>query len=214
MIREHHIETSKTARYYTIEPNGEPAGVLFVIHGYRQLAKYFIKHFQHLAHAGLMIVAPEGLHRFYIEGYDGRVGASWMTKEDREVDINDYINYLNLLHKNLTLPKNLPIDILGFSQGGPTACRWLASCDFEVRNLILHSTVFPNDFDFKGNMNRLSQADVYSVFGDQDQFASEDVIADKMEWMRGQGVESKLLRFHGGHEVDIESLERIYSLVD
>lgn len=210
MINEHHIEVTKTARYFTAKPKGEAHRVLFVIHGYRQLAKYFIRQFQPLTEQGIMVVAPEGLHRFYIEGYDGRVGASWMTKEDREVDIKDYVNYLNALHSSLNLSSTMPIDILGFSQGGPTACRWLASASFQAEKLILHSTVFPNDFDFKGNMSKLNKAVVSTIFGDQDQFSNERVISEKMDWMKQQGVESELIRFEGGHAIDIESLITIY----
>jgi len=210
VIIENHIEVLKTARYFKLVPQGEIRTVLFVIHGYRQLAKYFIRQFQPLTELGIMVVAPEGLHRFYIEGYDGRVGASWMTKEDREVDIKDYVNYLNSLHSTLDISPQIPIDILGFSQGGPTACRWLSEARFDARKLILHSTVFPNDFDFKGNMKKLAKAQVYSVFGDADQFANEEVIAEKTEWMKGKGVDSDLLRFEGGHEVDIQSVGNIY----
>jgi predicted esterase len=209
---EHHIEVTKTARYYILEPKGETKRVLFTIHGYRQLAKYFIRQFQPLTDVGIMVVAPEGLHRFYIEGYDGRVGASWMTKEDREIDIKDYVNYLNKLHSELAISSDIPIDILGFSQGGPTACRWLANAKFDARKLILHSTVFPNDFDFKGNMKKLANAQIYSVFGDEDQFASEKVIIEKMAWMKAKGVDSDLRRFNGGHIINIQSLKNIYSV--
>ena len=46
-IKENTILTSRTARYYTIgEANQETTDVWIVCHGYGQLAKYFIKHFQ------------------------------------------------------------------------------------------------------------------------------------------------------------------------
>ena len=211
MAEEFHIEVSKTARYYTLKPKLEFNSVLFVIHGYRQLAKHFIKRFEPLTELGIMVVAPEGLNRFYVEGYDGRVGASWMTKEDRETDIKDYLGYLNKLHSSLDIPNHLPIDILGFSQGGPTACRWLAESKMNVRKLILHSTVFPNDFDFKENVKKLASIDVYTMFGDNDQFANESVIAQKLTWMKGCGIDSDLLRFKGGHDIDIQSLKIVYA---
>ena len=43
---------------------------------------------------GYTIIAPQGLHKFYLEGTSGRVGASWMTKENREDDIKNYLVYL------------------------------------------------------------------------------------------------------------------------
>ena len=98
MIDIRHIRVQKTARYAVLRPNTPANSVMFAIHGYREMVPYFIKKFQSLADQGVMVVAPEGLHRFYIEGYSGRVGASWMTKEDRESDIIDYVDYLNQLY--------------------------------------------------------------------------------------------------------------------
>jgi hypothetical protein len=47
-------------------------------------------------------VAPEGLSRFYFEGgFHGpgsKVGATWMTREDRLAKIEDYVGYLDALH--------------------------------------------------------------------------------------------------------------------
>ena len=38
------IEVPRTARYWTLEPTGEPLkGSLYVLHGYGQLAEYFIR---------------------------------------------------------------------------------------------------------------------------------------------------------------------------
>ena len=36
-------------------------------------------------------MAPEGLSRFYLEGFSGKVGATWMTREDRLNDIDNYL---------------------------------------------------------------------------------------------------------------------------
>lgn len=199
--QEHRIEVRKTARYFTLDPSGPLKGVLYVIHGYRQLPGYFIRQFEPLTDLGIKVIAPEGLHRFYIEGYSGRVGASWMTKEARLDDINDYIHYLQDLHESMRLPKELPVSLLGFSQGGPTACRWLESTDFQFDQLILHSTVFPNDFDFQGQKEKLTKTSTYVIFGDSDQFADEATIASKLEWMKANGIHPNLLRFDGGHEV-------------
>ena len=88
--------------------------LLIVMHGYGQLAKYFSRKF-HSCPSSYYIVAPEGPHRFYKQGYSGRVGASWMTKEAREVDIKDNLNWLNALLHKLTLGKTFEeVILLGF----------------------------------------------------------------------------------------------------
>ena len=81
------------------------------------LSQYFIKKFNGLENNNTVIISPEALSRFYIgENYD-RVGASWITKEDKIDDIDDNINYLNSLFKSIT--KNIDLNsinihVLGF----------------------------------------------------------------------------------------------------
>lgn len=206
--REHHLSVQKTARYYALEPpDGVVRSLWFVIHGYRQLAKYFIRHFAPVAERGVLVIAPEGLHRFYLDGYSGRVGASWMTREDRETDIRDYIAYLNSLYSTLK-PHigEIPVHLLGFSQGGPTACRWLAGSEVPFRSLMLYATVFPDDFDFETNKTRLEGMKCLAAFGDNDPFASEEAILQKMAWMQSKGIFPELHRFRGGHEINEDVL--------
>ena len=206
--KEHHLKVPKTARVYVIEPDGPHRATVLAIHGYRQLGRYFIRHFESLASMGYRIVVPEGLHRFYIEGYSGRVGASWMTKDDREADIEDYINYLQQVAESFDLYAT-PWILLGFSQGGPTACRWLPHVSSLPESLILHSTVFPNDFEFESFQEELRNLPTHAIFGDSDPFASEEVISEKVEWMKRNGVHPKLTRFEGGHVVHLESVRDI-----
>ncbi len=95
------IFISKKARYWTLgNPNSEK--IIYVLHGYGQLAEYFIKNFEPLVELGFYVVAPEGTQRFYLNGTSGRVGASWMTKELREIDIEENNNYLASLHLEIS----------------------------------------------------------------------------------------------------------------
>ena len=107
---EHQLTVSRTARYHQLgELSAMTRRVWFVAHGYGQLAAYFIRHFAPLTAADphLVVVAPEGLSRFYLNGTGGRVGATWMTKEDRLAEIEDYVAYLNQLAATI-LPRLLP----------------------------------------------------------------------------------------------------------
>ena len=104
-----------------------PREMWYVCHGYGQLAHRFLKRFETIEVPGRLIVAPEGLSRYYVRGSGGRVGASWMTREDRDQEILDYLNYLDSLHQHLIegwdkAPERLVL--LGFSQGCATVTRW------------------------------------------------------------------------------------------
>src|SRR5262245_36958952 len=104
MPREHHGRVERTARYYTLGPLSEGVRELwFVLHGYGNLAAKFLRSFEELDDGSRRIVAPEALNRFYLIAPDKApanerpVGASWMTREDRESEIVDYIDYLDVV---------------------------------------------------------------------------------------------------------------------
>jgi hypothetical protein len=82
------ISVTKTARYFLSKNNFEKIDtVMFVLHGYGMPAEKFLEEFKELDTENILIVAPEGLSRFYTKGFYGSIGASWMTKEDREHEI-------------------------------------------------------------------------------------------------------------------------------
>src|SRR3954471_1991668 len=95
-----------------------------VCHGFGQLAREFLASFQSISRPNRLVVAPEALSRFYrsqgtVHTPETPVGATWMTTEDRETEISDYIAYLDTLLGDL-LPRiapQAPVTALGFSQG-------------------------------------------------------------------------------------------------
>src|SRR5258705_7905505 len=95
------MTVSRMARYFTIgRPDRE---VWFVLHGYGQLAARFLSRFEPLDDGGRLIVAPEALSRFYLteDSAERRVGASWMTREDRLTEIEDYVQYLEAVYADV-----------------------------------------------------------------------------------------------------------------
>src|SRR5881628_787775 len=100
-MHEHHLSVSRTARYFTLgERSAAVAEVWFACHGYGQLAARFLEKLRVLDDGTRYLVAPEGLSRFYLSESptERRVGASWMTREDRLVEIADYVQYLDAVH--------------------------------------------------------------------------------------------------------------------
>src|SRR5512144_1837643 len=126
-VQEHHFTTSRSARYYTLGPAAAAAReVWFLLHGYGQLAGRFLIAFQALDDGSRCLIAPEALSRFYLGEATGRhdkVGASWMTREDRLTDIADYVRYLDGLYGDLVSGRRDGggVTVLGFSQGTATA---------------------------------------------------------------------------------------------
>ncbi|WBA42780.1 alpha/beta hydrolase [Hymenobacter canadensis] len=204
MAQEHHISVARTARYFQLGAlTAATRQVWFVCHGYGQLAQYFIRHFAAISAADptLVVVAPEGLSRFYLQGTGGRVGATWMTREDRLLEIDDYVGYLNQLAATL-LPQasaDTRVTVLGFSQGAATVSRWLARAPFRPARLVLWAGAFPPDMDFQAAGRLLRGLPVTLVCGDEDEFVSAADVEKQGAFLREFGVEPEFLRFAGQH---------------
>lgn len=204
---EKELSSLVTNSYYTL---GNPTAktLLYVLHGYGQLARYFIKKFQNLANTHF-IVAPQGQHKFYLEGTEGRVGASWMTKENRQQDIDNYISYLNNVYIEITQSNEYEkVIILGFSQGVATACRWIEMTDFKVSSFLMCSGSIPNDFTEKG-FEQLRGILLYYISGNTDPYKTEELTKEMKERFSSQKLIVSFTEFTGGHQIDVESINKI-----
>lgn len=210
-MQEHQIKFSKTAHYYTLgEPSANCKKVFFVLHGYGQLASRIIYKFDQLP-PPYLIVAPEGFSRFYWNEKKGIVGASWMTKADRLNEIEDYANYIQHLYAHFIaqLPADVEINVLGFSQGGATAVRWIEKKQPLFHNLILWGAAFPEDLDYKSLQNYLQDKHLYVVHGRQDPYLSSEKINKHQAFCLDQGLDFEAIWFDGTHEIDRNILEQL-----
>ena len=211
---ERHLTVSRTARYQQLgELSASTKRVWFVCHGYGQLAAYFIRHFAFLAEADphTVIIAPEGLSRFYLNGTSGRVGASWMTRDDRLHEIHDHINFLNQLAEK-ALDECLPdvqVTILGFSQGTATVGRWLAQAFFRPAHLILWAGGFPEDIEPAAAQQLLQQLSLTVVVGSNDEYVSAERIAQQQALLQQFGGQPRLVTFEGKHELNRAVLQQL-----
>ena len=207
------VKYPRTGRYYTLNTvQQKTKNVWIVFHGYGQLAEYFIKHFEELDALENFIVAPEGLSRFYIDGLTGRVGASWMTKEDRDEEIEDQSNYLNMVIQQCKLDLGNPahrIIVLGFSQGTATAIRWLAKNGIRPAELILWAGNFPHDVDARMNASTFRDLSVHFVHGNEDPFLKEVNMDEKFMELEAMGLKLKSWSFAGKHVMDRPTLAKI-----
>jgi predicted esterase len=217
LAQEHHLVVSRTARYFQLGELSEQTQQVWVVcHGYGQLAEYFIRHFAALvaANPALVVVAPEGLSRFYLENNTngrGRIGATWMTREDRLSEIEDYVNYLNQLTDTLlsAVPTTVRITVLGFSQGAATASRWLTRARFKPARLVLWAGVFPPDMDLPVAAALLRNLPITLVAGTEDPFVTPEKLASQQQFLQNLGVEPEVWTFAGKHTLHAETLRHI-----
>ncbi|MEQ8926108.1 MAG: hypothetical protein RLO81_09870 [Fulvivirga sp.] len=208
-MQEHHFNFSYKGRYSQIgELNSGTKHLLFVLHGYGQLSKYFIRKFSSLEEHGFCIIAPEGLSKFYIEGFSGRVGATWMTKVDREIDIENYLEYLNQLYSGIkdNISADCKVTLLGFSQGSATVSRWIASGKINFDQLILWAGIFPPDMDITVTREILSDKDITYVYGLDDPFIKQERLKEMTEISNRLKLKPEIITFPGKHDIDQNTL--------
>jgi predicted esterase len=222
---EGHLTVSRTARYYALwEPGRVPWVLWVVVHGYRQAASRFLTRFKGIASPGRRIVAPEGLSRFYIDedggphGPEHRVGASWMTREDRDSEIRDYVGYLDTLVEALVAgPDGAParIVVLGFSQGGHTAARWVSLGRVRTSSpLVLWGSSLPVDLDPGRGMECLRESGVILVRGTRDPHAPAHRLKSEVDRLQALRIPYRVVEHPGGHEIHEPTLNGLSAEIE
>ena len=184
--------------------------VWIVFHGYGQLAEYFIKKFKSLNSASKpnqhYVLAPQGLSTAYLESFTGRVGANWMTKHNRELDIQNSLVYLETLVKtelndgfSTDKNSNKKIIVLGFSQGAATASRWIAYTKFEISQFLLWGGRIAHDIEpifYQKIKDKLTL-----FYGDEDEFINEEGLKTSLMKLERLGIKPILIPYKGTHRI-------------
>ncbi|MFN3839451.1 MAG: alpha/beta hydrolase [Cyclobacteriaceae bacterium] len=208
---EHTLHFPFKARYEKIgEITAATKNVWFVLHGYGQLAQYFIKKFNILVNPQTCVVAPEGLSRFYVEDLsthartgNTRVGATWMTRENRLTDIENYCEYLTAIYKTeVEKHPDVRVTLLGFSQGAATASRWALDDRINFHRLILWAGIIPPDMNFEKGRNVLSGKEFVMAYGTRDPWITQDRIQEMNDLTLKLGIQPRLVSYDGAHDID------------
>lgn len=208
--QEHRIVTPRSARVRSLGDLASAREVWVVLHGYGQLAADFLAPFSAVAGAERVVLAPEALNRFYTGketggGHPGRpVGATWMTREDREAEIADYVTYLDAVVDQLA--EGRPVTALGFSQGVPTLIRWVTMGRTPAARVIAWAGELPPDVDLAATRGRFPERGIDLVLGHKDEYLpwiNVDAVKQRLE---AASLPWQLHEFDGGHRLDRRTL--------
>ena len=188
------------------------------LHGYGQLASDFVAGMRALDDGTRLLVAPEALSRFYdtssqVEKHaEARVGASWMTREDRFAEIEDQLVWLSQAHAHYraAIGRDVPLVVLGFSQGAAAASRWVASGAVAPAHLICWGGSVAPELPL-GPESALGRTRCTMVFGTRDRFVTADKVGAEQARMTSAGFTPEFERFDGGHRLDDAALLRVAS---
>jgi predicted esterase len=204
------IDLQLTAAYETYGTLSDTTEtIIMAFHGYGELARYFIRKFDFLDEAKHYVIAPQGLSKFYMNNHT-RVGASWMTKENRELDLRNQLHYVQTVFETETESvdfSNKKLVIFGFSQGTATASRWAVMHQIPFDTFIAYAghlayELTEKDFDFMK-----TEAETICFLGDNDQFYNGDNIPKFETTFKTVFPKGKFEIFEGKHEVLREVLK-------
>lgn len=208
---EHHIDFNFSAPYYTLNELSEQTTDLWIVcPGYGQLAKYFIRRFDVFDAQKHFVVALQGLSKFYLPDQK-HVGASWMTKEDRETELKNQRSYFDAVMRSAWQGRELAdfnVHLMGFSQGVSMISRMAAYAKIDFKTLILWAGGFPPELA-KADFSHLgAQSKLKVVIGTEDEFyalnKNYQAEVDRMEV--AIGLKPNIITFEGKHEMQREVL--------
>ncbi len=215
----HHLRVERTARYYTLGGDaGAARTIWFLLHGYGQLAGDFIRYFADLASLETLLVAPEAMNRFYLVGVDKAparerpVGATWMTREDRESEIADYVEYLDALYEEVVARSGgdgVRVNLVGFSQGAATATRWVMHGRARLDRLVLWGGLIPPEANLAAGTASLRHVPLTIVLGRRDHYVTAEMLASERTRLDASGVPYEVIEFDGGHVVSRSVFPRL-----
>lgn len=182
-----------------------------MLHGYGQLAEFFIRKFLPFTSENRLFIAPEGTNHSYLQEFQGRVGANWMTSYNRETAIANNHRFLNgmmddLLQQFSSSPR---IHLLGFSQGAATGTRWASQWSGTVDSLVLWGGGFAHDLVLNLAKEKFASTEVLLVHGAQDELITEERKQRQEALLLELGKPLNILTFEGGHEINLAMLEKI-----
>lgn len=202
-----HIEVSLKASYRTLNMLQDSTKKIWIVfHGQGQLTEFFLKKFEVLDPRENFIIAPQGLSKYYLNGFTGRVGASWMTKEDRLTEIENQALYMDAVVQAEMGDHPAEVVLLGFSQGTATLMRYAKKAQLRFHKMILWAGTIPPELT-PTELGHWSDVEAHYVYGDEDQFDSGgqfDKEHQKFETLIGRRVNKRV--FPGKHELTPEVL--------
>lgn len=183
--------------------------VWVVFHGIGYLSRYFLKYFKDLDPEENYIIAPQAPSKYYLSNEYRHVGASWLTKENTEAEIENVLNYLEEVYTAEALQNKPNLILLGYSQGVSVATRWVARNKVECSQLVLCSGGLPTEL-FAEDFQFLTNTRVKMIYGTKDEYLNEEKL--KIEHERAKllfGDKLEITSFEGGHEMNVQIIKKL-----
>ena len=182
---------------YLVEgaPAADAAHLMVGFHGYGQSAEDVLPPLRRIADSGqARIVAMQALHRFYNQR-TGQVVGSWMTKQNRELMIQDNLEWVRHV-LDAELRPEIPVVFAGFSQGVAMTYRAAAGCGASVAAVVALGGDLPPDLS---DDELAVLPPVLIGRGREEEWYTREKLESDRERLQRAGVQVELCEYEGGH---------------
>jgi predicted esterase len=201
-ILEQQLVTPRTVPWFVVGDASRPETVVFVLHGLGQRARPLADHLGPAAGPDRVLVVPEAPSRYLPRPGAARAGAAWSTGEDHAADLRDNVLYLDALRADVWRRFGARRHVLvGFSQGGLTAARWLAHSRHAWDKVVLWGAPIPRDVDPVGFRAGLGRTELVLAIGDGDPYVTPAAERAALDTLDRLDVPFRVHRYVGGHAI-------------
>ncbi len=189
--------------------------VIISCHGYGQLGEFFVRKFSSIHREDILVICPEALNKFYLDGFNGRVGSNWMTSDRRDVDIADNRAYLNqvLSWVRSNMAHDYSLHLLGFSQGAQTLSRWAITENLQIDSLTLWGGRQAKDMTWEELRIWSLENDVHIRMGTEDPFYSEVKVEAWLDEWKKHNVKFDFEYYAGNHSLVASAMKDYLSTI-
>ena len=113
--------------------------------------------------------------------------------------------WVELTTKNIDL-NSINIHVLGFSQGGATACRLMLNSNIKINSLALQGADIPIDCLSENNRGKWNQFKTTLIVGKKDEFISEENKKTFAKLLNSYNLNYDLIEYDGTHKIIEEVL--------
>ena len=208
-MNEKQVSYQFTNSYTTLNDyTSETKNVWIVFHGIGYLSRYFLKYFKDLNKEENYIIAPQAPSKYYLNGEYKHVGASWATREETAMEMENAMNYLEEIYRNENLADAPNLILLGYSQGVSVVTRWVARKKLRCSKIILNSGRIPKELE-PSDFAFLENTEIAFVYGKEDPFVNQEFLESEEKRIRELFPKNlQFIGFEGGHEVNKEVISK------
>jgi len=202
--------TAEINLYYDLfvpETAGPSAPLLIAVHGYGAHKRYMMREARLIAPDDFVIASVQGPHQHFRRKDDGyRVGFGWLTDHRPEENVRIHHDFLLNIIDRLAADELIDrrrIFLYGFSQACALNFRFAFTHAEVLRGVIGVCGGIPGDIETNRNY-RPFEADTLYLYGDDDEFYSEEKFREFDDKLRERLPNYESIRYRAKHEITDE----------